>query len=189
MDYMDIITLLRFASNQKKLNWAKRNLDENTYKKVEKSYKDIIKYTVIILLVLILISFIAIGSQIDTMDKYSSDRTRTAHVSGEKIWYIQNDKKEINLSDYGYNYKDYSEGEQFIVYLDKDYNVINISPLKDAKNEKNRPAVIMVGSLILSIIVAVCIFVPIAYNTFGSNWYKFNRWYDKADFSNDKFTI
>lgn len=182
-------TLATFESNKMSLMWAKENLNKDIYIKIEKSYEDIIKYTVIVMVVLILIYFIVVLTQVSTMDKYSSDSTRTAHVYKDKIWYIQNDKKEINLSDYGYNYKDYSENEQFIVYLDKDYNVINISPLKDVQNEKHSPAIIMVLGLVLIIIIILCIYVPICYNTFGRNWRKFCKWYNNGNLNQEKFEL
>lgn len=184
-----ISTLFRFFNNIVMLNWAKENLDNDTFKIIQKSYKDIKKYTVIIMVLLMLTYSVVLLPQISIIDKYSADLTRQGHVSGKKVWYIKNDKKELNLSDYGYNYNDYKENDKFVVYLDKNYNVKDIAPLEEVQNEKNKPFIIMIGGIVLIIFIILFIYVPIAYNTFGKAWGQFNRWYEKANLKEDKFIL
>ena len=43
----DLATSLNFRMAAQKLSWARNNLDEQTYRKIDNSYSKIIKYTAI----------------------------------------------------------------------------------------------------------------------------------------------
>ena len=190
---LNISTASNFASQAIMLNWAKKSLDAEVYKKIKKSYSDIIKYTVIVLLVLIVIDFIAImsASSIQASQQSYYDTWKRGHVSGDTVWYINNIKYEVSLSDYGYDPVNFSDGDIFRVYLDGDGNVLKISSDADVNKflEDDIMAVAMVGGLILMLVVFLCIHLPIAYNTYGKIWRKYATWYQKADLKYDTFTL
>jgi len=135
-----------------------------------------------------MIAFICFTSIVPILDKYNADAYRTGHVSGEKIWYIQNDKKELKLSDYGYDYQEFQDNEDFIVFLDKNNQVTSIVPQKEKNFEMNLPGIVMASILIGSIILLL-IYMFVCYKTFGKAWHKFSVWYDKTDNLSEKFTL
>lgn len=190
---LNVSTAARFASQGIMLNWAKRNLDIETYKKIKKSYKDIIKYTVIVSVALLIMVTIAILSafSIQASRQSSYDTWKNGHVSGDKVWYINNIKYEVNLIDYGYDPANFSDRDDFRVYLDEDGNVLKILSDADVNHflEDDIVAYAMVGSLIFMLVVLLCIHTPIACKTYGKTWRKYGSWYQKADLSNDRFIL
>ena len=190
---LNVSTTANFLSNQVKLEWAKRNLDTDTYNKIKRSYNSVIKYTLIVTLVLVVMIFVAITMAFSAQASVHSayDTWKKGHVSGNIVWYINNDKYEVELSDHGYNPADFSDGDIFRVYLDESGSVIKILSDNDVNKtmEDNIAAIVMVGSLIIMIIVLLCIHLPIAINTYGKIWHKYGIWFGKADLGRDKFII
>ncbi len=190
---LNVSTAARFVSNHIKLDWAKNNLDAETYMKIKKSYNDIIKYTLIVTLTLTVIVFIAITAAFSIQDSVRSeyDTWKRGHVSGNTVWYIKNVKYEVEMSDYGYNSTDFAEGDFFRVYLDENGEVLKILSDEDVNKtlEDNLAAIAMVGSLLFMLIVLLCIHLPIAINTYGKLWRKYGVWFEKADLKSNKFTI
>lgn len=194
MSYLsNAATAANILSNHTKLEWAKWNLDAGTYGKIKKSYNDIIKYTVITTVILTIIVFIAItmafSAQASVRSAYST--WKIGHASEDKVWYINNIKYEVNMSDYGYDAANFSVGDNFRVYLDQNDEVIKISSDDDVNKlmEDDLVAVVMVGSLLFMIVVLLCIHVPIAFNTYGKIWRKYGVWFEKADVNNDIFIV
>lgn len=172
----------------RRLSYAREYCDKSTYERIYKSYKKTLGYSVIFILLLLIGYTIMLVTQIPTMDKYASDNVRPGHVSGNTVWYIQNDKHEIKLTDYGYNETDFNDNEKFVVYLDKDNHVIGIAPDKIAKKERELPFVLMICGLFLMIVMILCIWTPISYKTFGKDFRTFNKWYRHANLDQDRFT-
>lgn len=114
---MHTSTVARFKSDKLKLDWAEKNLDADTYNRIKKSYNDIIKYTLIVTIALLIIVFIIIVSAFCIQDSARStyDTWKRGHVSGDKLWYINNEKYEIELSYYEVDPVDYSDGDIFRV--------------------------------------------------------------------------
>lgn len=170
---------------QSPMIYARKHCDQKTLERIISSYNKIFKYTLITLLVLILAYGIAVSLAYAKFDNHSADSTRIGRVNGEIIWYVQDIKREIKLSDYGYNSLDFNDNDKFTVFLDKENNVIDIEP---ERSEFSGPPVVMVGGLILMIIIMFT-YIPICYNTFGKDYRTFVRWYNETKPENEKFTF
>lgn len=193
MSYLsNAATAANMLSTRTKLKWAEMHLDADTYGKIKKSYNDIKKYTVIVTLILVVSVFIAITMAFSVQASVRSDYDtwKAGHVSEDKVWYINNVKYEVELSDYGYNAADFSVGDNFRVYLDKNDKVVKISSDDDVNKllEDDLAAVVMLGSLLFMIVVLLCVHVPIAFNTYGKIWRKYGLWFEGSD-SEETFII
>lgn len=190
---MNVSTAARFQAFHIMLDWAQKNLDAETYAKIKKSYKDVIKYTLIVVLVLFIFMLAAMITAFSVRNSARStyDTWKTGHVSGNKVWYIDNVKYEVELSDYGYYPADFMDRDLFRVYLDHNGNVIKIQAEADVNKmmEDYMVPVVMLGSLFLMISIILCIHVPIAMKTYGRIWRKYGVWFEKADLRTDTFTL
>lgn len=182
---------VQFSDNNKKLLWAKCNLDSEIYKEIEQSYRKIIKCTLIVFLTIVIICFIVISFAFYIQDSVHSafDEWKQGHVSGDIVWYINNEKHQINLSDYGYDSANYFDGDYFRIYFDKEGYIVKITPDKEVNKvlEDYLAVIAMIGSIIFMLFAILCIHLPIAFHTYGKMWRRFSVWYDKGSL-HDGFT-
>lgn len=189
---LGMATAANFASAELKRDWAKNHLDHYTYARVEKSRKATLVNTTIFVVFLVVLFGIAVAVGTVKQKELRSwyDTCRTGRVLGETVYYIDNEKYEILLSDYGYDYHDFENRDIFDIYFNEEGDIIKIAPYDDSIfNEKNILVNIYIGGAILMIIMILCIYLPICYHTFGRDWRKYCRWFDKSDPNKDTFEL
>lgn len=169
--------LVNVSEQRSRLKYLENNVqDPVLVKKVKKSYKSIIWITILILFILIGIFTAMILNLESTYGKYTSQNTRTGYLSGEKVWYVENIKRELTLSDYGLDYNNFNNGSTFTIVLDKENNVIEVLDKEKFDAEKNKKIYLIVGMLPLSLIVLL-LTVPLSKKTYGKAWSQYGKWY------------
>lgn len=176
---------------KKILYYCKRNTDSVTYKKVEASLNKVHKYTLIVTVIffVILIGIMFAASSVPRSNEPVSDIWKYGRVSRNTVWYINNDKCEINLSDYGYNPVDYSDNDKFIVYLNEEGSVLNIFPGDEPLSDAVLCVLIAIGGGVFFLLFVFCIHIPIALHTYGKAWHAFGRWYHKRGSGQGTFVL
>lgn len=123
-----------FADIAKMLDYCKKHSSEETYSAVFKSFKKAIAFLLIIIFVFLSVfvaGVIHFSKDLDskvTANNISYSFEKRGHVGNGVVWYIDNEKYEIDISHFGYDINDYEERTDFSIYLDDDHNVVDISP-------------------------------------------------------------
>lgn len=157
---------VNLASVLTNLRYCKMYSPPKVYKKVLNS---VIRTIAIILVALLLwvaslccgfVIFLAPDAKITPNTQMSYDSVKAGHAGEEVLWYINNDKYEIDISRFGYNINDYGINEDFEVYLDYKGDVIDVIPKSDVKDDNVINAIIWFGGgfalvIIVFLIIAI----------------------------------
>ena len=167
-----VSSILNFGEIGRMLDYCKKHSSEETYSIVIKSYKKTIISTLILIFILL---FIFIGGIIYfdkakeskiTTNNISYSSVKRGHIGNGVVWYIDNVKYEIDISDFGYNISDYEKETNFDIYLDENHNVVDVKPvIKGNLTSTDKFVWWIVGSL-----VSMCI-ILIAY----INWIRYSK--------------
>jgi hypothetical protein len=181
-------TAFRGVEIKKKLDYLKKHSSKETYDKVAKSFHK----TELIIIVICIISVIIQSIEFDYFNKKINSKInennisfsyeKTGHVLSGVLYYIDNEKYEIDMSEYGYDINDYEDRTDFRIYLDENHNVVDIIPVN--KNEitiTEKFANWTVGHIIFFVIVML-IFYFWSRKTMNKEWIKYCNWLKtKAD--------
>lgn len=153
---------VNFYEISKILDYCEKHSSKETYSAVKKS----VKKTIISILIL-LVAFIAIfafgiihfDKKIDshtTSNNITYSHEKIGHVGNGVVWYIDNVKYEIDISDFGYDINNYEYGTDFNVYLDENHKVVDVNPIiKGNSTAADNMAWWLVGSLITICIILI----------------------------------
>lgn len=183
-DLLGASAAMNLQSHQFALMWAKEHLPDEEYTKIKKSYDKVILYTsifVIVCVIPLVILFINYGMNAvltpDAMPAGAVDYViAQADYDGNFFWTHDSVKYEQPLEDYGLSPDDYQFRDKFKVYVNDSQDVISISPVEDKASEKEiKLGIGIIGALVVPTLITMCIYIPIAWNTFGKPWREFNK--------------
>lgn len=170
------------------LDYCKKHSSKKTYKLVAKSFKKTV--VSIIAILFFLITIFAIGAiyfskRVDekvTKNNINYSFEKIGHVGNAVIWYIDNVKYEIDISNFGYNIDDYEHGSDFYVYLDENHNVVDITPIvKSDITATDKMIFWLLGSLISMCIILITFTIWVRYSKSKLNpmreWVAFTTWF------------
>lgn len=176
----------------KKLDYCKKHSSGQTYARVLKSLVRSFLSIVVICLVyaVVLISGISyfdrqINSHVNEKG-ISYHFEKTGHISGGVLYYIDNEKYEVDMEAYGYHRDDYEAGTDFSIYLDENRRVIDISPIDRNKSTPSDKLVYwMLGSTIGAVFVVLIYAVWLIHSKSRLNpareWQRFGKWLETTD--------
>ncbi len=108
--------------------------------------------------------------------------SKIARVDYDDNFYWTHDSKKYEeaLEDYGLNSDNFRAGDKVIIYIDDAQNVFKVTKQKEGISLRDLEIIIgSIGAFVVPIIIMVCIYIPIAFTTFGKPWRTFIRWYNK----------
>lgn len=170
--------------------WAKENLEEKKYKKLIRSYISGILTTIIYGIIIIVGYLLLIYSQLDNIKKFIPINVIGGYLHEQTVSYVINDEERyVNLKEFNLEKEKYKENDKFAVFLDEKEKVVNLVLEKEVTREKNKPYILLILVMIGIIINTSIIFVPLKEYVFAKTWYKYMKWFSKANLSSDKFNI
>ena len=181
-------TAYRLADQQAALKWAKENLPEDEYQKIQRSYSLIIKRFLIFTFTCflpIIFACVYVIMEAPFSTKAEAEATpegatgyKLAHIDRSGNFYWTNDSKvyEYSLEEYGLSSEDYEFGDTVKVYVDDEQNVISV--VDDGPDIRIIEAIGGIAcAIIIPVLLALCVFAPITYRTYGKPWRDFYREY------------
>ena len=184
--------VMNFRDIAQMLDYCKKHSSEETYTSVIKSFKKTVISILIILLVLILVfagGMLHFGKEIDskiTANNVSYSFEKTGHVGNGVVWYIDNVKYEIDISDFGYDINDFEEKTDFRIYLDDAHRVVDISPVTKGNTASDKMLYWIIGSMISMCAVLITFTIWMRYSKSKLNpmreYYSYVKWFrNKAE--------
>ena len=171
------------------LDWAKDNLPPEQYNEIRKSYDKTSIRTIIFVIccIPIMCAFLSLIFFAPFSNKADEDATpkgatmtKTARVDYDNNFYWTHDsqKYECALEDYGLNPNNYNPTDQLTVYLDDNQNVLKVTDIEEGLSVRDIEILVgSIGSIVVPVLLITCVYIPIAYSTFGKPWRKFIREY------------
>lgn len=95
---------------------------------------------------------------------------------GNFFWTYDSQKYEYALKDYGISPEGYRFGDKVKVFIDDEQNAIQVTTVEEGLDARDKD--LLVGSviaLLVPILLITCVYMPIAYSTFGKPWREFIR--------------
>lgn len=192
-----ITTISNWEDILEKLDYCRKHSSKEIYEKVLSSFIR----TALSIVVLCIIYAIVLISGMCYFDKAVNSQVnengirytfqKTGHIRSGVLYYIDNEKYEVDVSDYGYNINDYESGTDFNIYLDENHNVIDI---RLVNNDEMTASDKMVHWLLGSLIGVVLLFI--IYTLWlrnsksilnpGKEWNKYGEWLETKD-ENEKW--
>lgn len=177
--------MILFPQYELALKWAENNLPEKKYHQIYKSYKALLKWTLIIAIccIPIIIAFTMIlvnapfstKAQINAMPYGATECIfARADYDGNFFWTSESKKYEYAFADYGLLPAEFRFGDKVKVYIDESNNVIEVNKIEDGLDIRELEVIIaIIGAFLVPIFIICCVYMPIAYNTFGKPWRNF----------------
>lgn len=187
-----------FEETDRALEWARINLPPYYYDKIKKSYDMLTIRTIlcVVLCIPIIIVFFLIAtytpftskSEANTLpDGATTSREASIDYDDNFYWTYDSKKYEGALADYGLNPDNYKFGDKVTIYIDDEQNVYDVTELKEGISPREIEQIIgFAGTIILPIIIILCIYLPIAFNTFGKPCRKYFNWFRKRNSTIDE---
>ncbi len=182
-----ISALVSFANVVRLSENAKNELSAEDFDKLKVSHDKIIKNTILFLL-LVTFPMICIAcyflmgqpftkSTISQVMPADAMDTVCAHVTYDEEFYFAYDSKvyRFQLADYELSSDTYNRGDAFNIYIDKDKNIVGMDLEDEVNKASDLDMKIAMIFFIGSILVVVCIHLPICYCTYGKTWRKFAK--------------
>lgn len=175
-----------------KLDYCKKHSSKQTYDRVLKSLIRTALSVVVICLVYATVLICGMNYFDKQINSHISENhisysfEKTGHISGGILYYIDNEKYEVDMSAYGYDADDYESGTDFSIYLDENRRVVDISPIdKNEITASDKMVYWMLGSTIGAAFVLVFYAIWAGYSKSvlnpGREWSKFGRWLKTKD--------
>ena len=173
------------------LDWAEDNLPPEQYNEIRTSYDKTSIRTIIFVIccIPIMCAFLFLvfyapfskEAEAETTPK-GATLTKTAHIDYDDNFYWTHDSKkyECALADYGLNPDNYKPNDKLTVYLDDNQNVLKVTDIEEGLSVRDIEILVgVIGSIVVPVLLITCVYIPIAYSTFGKPWRKFIREYYK----------
>ena len=179
-------------SNRFALEWARCNLPPQQYYEIHKSYYATRRRTLIfvlcnipIMVAFLLLIFCAPFSKKAEADAAPSGATtcKTARIDydGNFYWTHDSQKYEEALDDFGLNPDSFQPGDTVTIYIDDYQNVLKVTEAKEGLDIRDMEILVgSIGAIVVPIILILCIYIPIAFTTFGKPWRTFIRAYNNG---------
>lgn len=85
---------------------------------------------------------------------------RSAHVTGDTVWYIDNTKQEVSLAELGLTSSDVVDGDTFTIYTDKrSHEILSVVTKEESDSGTRVGARILIPLLVIILISAIIISV------------------------------
>ncbi|HIT33879.1 MAG TPA: hypothetical protein IAC31_04545 [Candidatus Faecousia intestinigallinarum] len=170
------------------LMWAKEHLPTEEYTEIKKSYDFLIKRTVAFVViccipVIIAFMFLAFNAPFSkSMENAAIPEGATEYVmakvdyDGNFYWTHDSKKYEYALKDYGLSSENYEFGDKVKVYINDAQDIIKVTADGNYSNIRNiEVGVGVIGSILIPVLLILCVYMPIAYRTFGKRWIEFYK--------------
>lgn len=185
-------TINNFDDISEKLYYLKKHSSKNTYTKVLKS---VINTSLSIVLLCLIYGVVLFGGMV-YLDNLANSHVNehnihytsqnVGHIRSGVLYYIDNEKYVVDMSDFGYDINDYESGTDFTIYLDENRNVVDIIPVDDNQITLSDITVYwMIGSLLCTIFVFIiyAIWLGCSQSNFNPSkeWQKYCKWLESKD--------
>ncbi len=176
-----------FQEPENALLWAKENLPEEQYQKIQRSHKLLMKNTALFVFVCcipIIIAFmylifaapLSAGSETDAPIGATGNVLARVDYDGNFYWTHDSQKYEYALKEYGLSPEKYKFGDRVKVYVNDEQDVIGVTAVEDKTNLRIIEICVgIVGSIFVPVVLIMLIYMPIAHRTFGKPWIEFWR--------------
>ena len=75
---------------------------------------------------------------------------------------------------------EYEFGDELKVYVDNEQNVIQVTNVEEGLTVREMEVLVgLLGSILVPILLLLCVYMPIAYYTFGKPWREFCREFNR----------
>lgn len=98
-----------------------------------------------------------------------------ADYDGNFYWTHDSKKYEYALEDYGLSPENYEFGDEVKVYVNDAQDIIKVTAEEDSNIRNIEVGVGVIGAILVPVLLILCVYMPIAYHTFGKPWIKFYR--------------
>lgn len=170
------------------LRWAKENLPSEEYQAILDSCDMLVKRTIIFVVVCclpIIFAFVGLGIGAPFSSKAEAEakpQNATGYVlarvdyDGNFYWTDDSKKYEYSLEEYGLSPDEYEFGDKIKVYVDDANKVIQLAAVEDGLTIRDIELLVgVIGSILVPSLLILCLYMPIAYRTFGKAWIDFYR--------------
>ena len=176
----------------KELDYLKKHSSKETYDKVLKSFKRT-AFSIVVICILFIIVLMSGMNHFDKQinshvndNNISYSHEKIGHIRSGVLYYIDNEKYEVDMSKYGYNINDYKSGTDFRIYLDENHRVVDIKPISDKEiTSSEKQAYWIVGSLVSFSIILIVYAIWLRYSKSSLNpskeYNKFGKWLETRD--------
>lgn len=177
-----------FEAQRLALRWAKENLPDEKYQEIHKSYNALLKRTTVFIVVCclpIIIAFLFLVFHAPFSKRAETEaipKNATNYVlarvdyDGNFYWTHDSIKYEYPLKEYGLSPEEYKFGDKVKVYVDDAQNVIELTTIEDGFTIREIEVLAgSIGAILVPVLLILCIYIPIAYRTFGKPWRDFYR--------------
>ena len=190
MKLIGIASAAQFAEHRLALKWAKEHLPEDEYRRIDESYRLLLKWTAVFVLCCIPIMFACLSlvffapfsrmaenaARPDGASDYVMARI---NYDGAFYWTHDSQVYEHALSDYGLSPEDYAFGDRVKVYVDEAQNVIGVRADADPSRIREIEVVVgIVATIVVPTLLILAVYRPIAQRSFGREWAEFYRDYN-----------
>lgn len=195
MKLIGLSAVFNFKAHQFALRWAKENLPKDKYQEIQKSYNLILKRTIIFMIICVLPIIIAFSFLVfeapfsKSAEAKAMPSSATGYVlarvdyDGNFYWTHDSKKYEYPLEKYDLPSEKYKFGDKVKVYVDDKQNVIEVTNIENGLTVREIEVLIgVIGAILVPVLITLCIYIPIAYRTFGKPWRQFCREFDRMQF-------
>lgn len=178
-------TLNNLSSTNKKIKWGQKNLPEDVFDIIKKSYNKILKKTLLLLICIVIpilifsVSIMMGGNNDNIADKpQNAVAMRTARVGYDKNLYWTYEKKayEIDLAECNLD-TNLETGKTFYIYVDNSGQLIEVLQ-NDPYKKTDMRIYISIALFIVATIITVSFAILIRKFKFAQPWYLFVNEYD-----------
>lgn len=180
---------VNFARARRALEYCRGCSSDRIYAAVKKSCQRVVVWTIMFCLIFVMILGAVMFHFSRGKNSHVTDNgiayscVKTGHVGDGVVWYINNDKYEVDISEFGYDIQNFEHGSDFNVYLDENGDVVDIIPEEETAGSA-LGAYWIVG-LMVGFIVFLCSWaIWMRYSKSrlnpGREYYTFMKWYQNA---------
>lgn len=192
MKLLGLSSAFHFKAQRLALRWAKENLPKEKYQEIHRSYHTMKKRTTLFILVCCLpiimgFTYLAIDAPISKrVEAKNTPQNATDYVltrvdyDGNFYWTYDSQKYEHPLANYGLSPDEYEFGDELKVYVDNEQNVIQVTNVEEGLTVREMEVLVgLLESILVPILLLLCVYMPIAYYTFGKPWREFCREFNR----------
>lgn len=188
MKYLAGTTGLERKSQQLALQWAEKNLPDEEFQEIKRSYETLSKRTirfVLLFMIPVMLLFLSLifirpfsnAAEAREMPQAATDYfMATVDYDGNFFWTRDSKIHELPLEDYGLDSANFKFLDSVKVFVDDSQNIIEVKDVRnDTKINEIEIGVGVIGSILVPVLMLLVGFKPIAYRTFGKPWIEFYR--------------
>lgn len=192
--FLTLTTIDNIDELLEKLDYCKKHSSKKTYQKVLHSFIKSVLFIVIICLVYAVILWCGVDYSIKQTNSLVNENdisfsfAKTGHIRSGELYYIDNEKYVVNMSDFGYDINDYESGTDFTIYLDENHNIVDIILVdKNEITSSDKIVYWIIGPTICAAFILIFYAIWTRYSKSslnpGKEWNKYCRWLETRDSS------